>query len=226
LAWFTSWFENNINKTLQDILKIPLSIIINKSRKKDKEKIKRFYMRGLCTIWRASNERSKNRDTTDWSKPKNLRNDGETVTWDKLYVDRTREANTEHLLPKNLRDKWRGELAKREEIVEYTFDISPLEEPLPNDCLGVTPSEAVSLYHEVALGYLGNRYIPSFQEFMNQTQNGLAWTIPAIEEIKDVDKYHNNLYLYYSDVLLSDATGFALFTVCSTFYVIYDYYSN
>jgi len=222
LAWFTSWFENNINKTLQDILKIPLCILINKARKKDKEEIKRFYIQGLYSIWGESLRRSRNRDTTDWSKPKSLRNDGETVTWDKLYVDRTREVDTDidHLLPKNLRDKWRGELAKREEIVEYTFDVS-----LPNDyCLAVTPSEAVSAYNEVA--FMGNRYIPSFQEFMNQTQNGLAWTIPSIEKIKDVDKYYDNLYLYYSDVLLSDATGFALFTVCSTFYVIYDYYSN
>ena len=51
-------------------------------------------------------------------------------------------------------------------------------------------------------------------------------TLPAIEEIKILDKEYESLYLYYSDVLLSDATGFALFTVCSTFYVIYDYYSS
>jgi hypothetical protein len=61
---------------------------------------------------------------------------------------------------------------------------------------------------------------------MIQTQNGLAMTLPAIEEIKILDKEYENLYLYYSDVFLSDATGFALFTVCSTFYVIYDYYSS
>ena len=217
----TSWFGNNINKDFQDILKIPLRLILNKSRKEKLEKIKRFYYRSLCTVWRASNERSKDRDATKW-----CRRDGENVNWDKLYVDRTREAHTEHLLPRNLRDKWRAELEKREEIVNYTFDVSPIDEPLPNSCLGVTPSEAVHIYHEVALGYIGNRYIPPFQEFMIQTQNGLAMTLPAIEEIKILDKEYQDLYLYYSDVLLSDATGFALFTVCSTFYVIYDYYSS